>query len=522
MRMKALVKKIQRGLGFNKRLINITILHEGALYLIAEFLDPASLICFSSTSRQFRGICMPIMFRHYSVIGSYCNRPCPPPTYLFPLIRIFSYHDARDMEMIDSFFRTIPDLPSVHTVRVQDVRRGIPMQYLACCEDTPSLHSLEITETQLTHLDIPRVVTSKPALAFLSRFVYSINHWQLFLYAIHDRDRRARGHHLSIPSQGLRELLEPMRESLRSLEISSHHGLFSWMSSVHWPRLRELCLDGMYLDKGDLRAIRSLISNLPNLQVLGLKLARTVDAKKPILVRQSSTTSMALSCLKRFTIAFPSPVDGIFDLLPVKLRHLSLRDWPRYYFLQDPDDEDSPGELGLAMPILAASECLAILRRCHCPQLVSLEVVYRADSGEDALFGHIVTSFPLLTTIELHRYREYTDENVPMDHIAEMLAALDNISSLRLNLDLPTHQLHPYDRLPFFLTDAVEDDMMFRAERCAEIIGPGLVEVAFILRAYGENEWVVWRVKHAEDGTRCSTPKRLSLSHKRRTWERNP
>ncbi|KAI0313362.1 hypothetical protein OF83DRAFT_1065619, partial [Amylostereum chailletii] len=180
------------------------------------------------------------------------------------------------------------------------------------------------------------------------------------------------------------------------------------------PHIRELCLDGMYFDKRDLRAIRSLVSNLPDLQVLSLKLARTLDAEEPILVRRSSATGMTLGCLEQFTIAFPSPLDGIFDLLPVRLRHLSLRDCPQYYFLQDPDEENSLWDLRLAMPILTASECLAILQRCHCPHLRSLELVYRADGEEDALFAHIVASFPLLAKFELHRYREYGDEDVPM------------------------------------------------------------------------------------------------------------
>ncbi|KAI0308739.1 hypothetical protein OF83DRAFT_181057 [Amylostereum chailletii] len=439
---------------------------------------------------------MPFLFRHYAMVGAYGGGPCPPPAHVSPFVQIFSFSHIGDITVVQHFFRSSVHLPSVTTIRIQDAICGVPIACLACCEVIPTLHSLEITDTQLTTLNPPNVVMSNPTLHSLSRFVYSINQWVLFGLASDDNDGRGTGMPLAISSRSLRTLLEPMRGSLQSVELTSHHGLFSWMASVRWPRLRELCFDGMYLDKDDVRAIRSLISNLPDLQVLGLKLARAVDAEEPILVKRSNSTSVTLRYLEKFTIAFPSPADGIFDLLPSKLRHLSLRDWPRYYFMGDP--ASSPTDL--AMPILSASECLAILRRCHCPHLRSLEVVYRAGDEEDALLGYIVSSFPSLTMFELHRYRASADEEVPMEHIVQILAGLNSLCSLRLNLDLPTHQLHPYIWTPFFLVDPVKNDMIYRAKQCAGIIGPSLKEVSFILRLHVKNEWRVWGLQRSKEG----------------------
>ncbi|RDX40630.1 hypothetical protein OH76DRAFT_1412851 [Lentinus brumalis] len=57
---------------------------------------------------------------------------------------------------------------------------------------------------------------------------------------------------------------------------------------------------------------------------------------------------------------------------------------------------------------------LRILRSCYTPHLRKLGVEYCSDGNEVSLLSHIVSNFPRLTSLELHRYKLDGDDDIPV------------------------------------------------------------------------------------------------------------
>ena len=106
--------------------------------------------------------------------------------------------------------------------------------------------------------------------------------------------------------------------------------------------------------------------------------------------------------LRSLSLAYPDPADNIFRANVTALTHLSLSDYPRYYyhvaFTLVSDSYDAP--------ILTSSECLSILQRMNLPALESLALSYVVDEADEDLLRYISETFLQLRTLEIHRYRK--------------------------------------------------------------------------------------------------------------------
>ncbi|RPD61771.1 hypothetical protein L226DRAFT_534044 [Lentinus tigrinus ALCF2SS1-7] len=237
-------------------------------------------------------------------------------------------------------------------------------------------------------------------------------------------------------------LVPKLRNTVIRLTLPFETAPLRLMAACNWPRLQELSLFGRYLNDDQAESLPVLLSSLMELRRLSIRVARHASLDRPFILGHRSASSTALSGLRSLTVAYPHPDDDLFSIDASHLQHLSLRDWPRYYAHLGFMDRNSPS---WAHPLLSAAECLSVLQRMDLPQLTSLELAYLAFSAgsDDDLLDYVANSFPKLTTLELHRYRENREEHVDHRPIVERLAAAKSIRWLRLNLDF--HEDHgPY------------------------------------------------------------------------------
>ena len=214
-----------------------------------------------------------------------------------------------------------------------------------------------------------------------------------------------------VESHYLTQIVCGMNENAESLALPMETAPLDRMSQLPWPRIRRLSLHGRYPLVMRATTLPAVLSRMPTLRSLRIQAAQEHDFSRPRIWDSSmALSSTALSELESLTIAYPDPEDDIFSMKVPRLRHLSLRDEPRYHF-QLRNWDFVP--ISTAAPILTASECLRILRRMETPTLTSLELVYKADASEDTLLRHISSAYPSLARLELHRYRESDDMMVP-------------------------------------------------------------------------------------------------------------
>ncbi|KAA1478408.1 hypothetical protein DENSPDRAFT_666810 [Dentipellis sp. KUC8613] len=73
--------------------------------------------------------------------------------------------------------------------------------------------------------------------------------------------------------------------------------------------------------------------------------------------------------------------------------------------------------------------------------LVHLEIAFLTDGLDRGLFNHIVTAFPNLQFLQIHRYRPQSEDDVDIDSfvadLAQDLSALPALQHFRMYLDHP-------------------------------------------------------------------------------------
>lgn len=195
----------------------------------------------------------------------------------------------------------------------------------------------------------------------------------------------------------------------------------------------------------------SLLSNIPSLRVFRVHMPQSAESSRLCLLRPSTPGPCpALDSLQVLDIAFPSPEDAIFERLPRSLRQLSLTDWPRHYLRVDQNYRYM--YQGWTSPVLTSPELLRILRRCHFPDLESLELVHEADSsGNDALL-EMARVFPALRTLKIFRYRSSSSDSVdivsPATYLVQVCAHILIRPGLHrkcpLSSEGATEALHPH------------------------------------------------------------------------------
>ena len=206
----------------------------------------------------------------------------------------------------------------------------------------------------------------------------------------------------------LSPLILRMCEKVESLTLPIESAPLERMASLRWPQLRELCLSGQAPLRPISSLFRDLISGLPRLEVLSVRLATKSSQGRLSLLghMQQCETSIKLRSL---TLAFPDPCDAIFSVDSTSLTQLSICDHPRNYYLLGLSDV---GRCWSA-PVLSSAECLSVLRRMELPALHTLRLVYETDGDDDELLAYIANTFPRLMHLELHRYRKNRKQIVP-------------------------------------------------------------------------------------------------------------
>ena len=306
-----------------------------------------------------------------------------------------------DATFLKNALRAMPRLRSVCLSLSGRELHGIDWDLLEAILSTPHLRKFTLMQYLLSPRGAPTgsdVGSIAPITSF--RYDQSGSRWKLFDYPSQEQT-------LALVIQNLRAALEDLA---LPMELASS-GLFSYS---RWPRLRTLHL------KGAFQACRSahvpfvsLFSGMPELRVLNLELGLPpgTDSQLLHLWPQGYTASrLPWENLEDLTVPFAHQDDQVYTHPPRSLRHLSLRWLPRYSMQPWHGEHVSSHQY----PMRRASELLEILGRVKAPRLDRILLEYCADAAEDELLQYVVEKFPDLTSLEIHRYPQPNDEDLPV------------------------------------------------------------------------------------------------------------
>ncbi|KAI0788324.1 hypothetical protein C8Q74DRAFT_673383 [Fomes fomentarius] len=191
--------------------------------------------------------------------------------------------------------------------------------------------------------------------------------------------------------------------------------------------------------------------------------------------------------------------DQLYRHLPRGLRRLSLCCWPRHYHHPIQYNRFTMMTKNWYSPILKSSEMLHILQQCDVPELQQLDVEFIADKADATLLGLVSSSFPRLTSLHLHRYRDRSSGvvDVPVVDIANTLASLQELRVLFAHLDFKDaphpytiHNLRgageEYEPLHRALNDA--------ANTFARSLAPSVRHICLLFRVHWINRWLPYRI----------------------------
>ncbi|KAI1795083.1 hypothetical protein LXA43DRAFT_1110592 [Ganoderma leucocontextum] len=312
--------------------------------------------------------------------------------------------------------------PALRSVSFRCTLKLTHLDLMKKCLANNSLLSVEFTPTVRWaggHPD-PRVDSPYPPNISITHLKHAPSVWR---ETITEMERRNMSAEIAIESQCLALVTLGIAPTAEILELPMESAPIARMSELAWPRLREISLTGRYYLRSQSTTLPRLLSRMPELRKLAIRVAQPHAlrlARAPILGHNPSLP-VDLPQLRTLILAYPDPEDVIFAISATNISHLSLRDWPRYYFHQD--------------LLSHSSECLRILQRMSLHYLERLELVYQADHADEALLRYIASTFPRLAHLELHRYRNGGEVNYK--HIAQVLTPLTHLHTIRLNLDFP-------------------------------------------------------------------------------------
>ncbi|OJT02329.1 hypothetical protein TRAPUB_7151 [Trametes pubescens] len=327
----------------------------------------------------------------------------------------------------DKFGIELPHLPNIHTVTFRKVDCGVPWSIIAACLEIPHIKSIHFQSNAMWTNSPPfpqaEVAQASNRLTTLSYTPYT---WRESMSALEKSDLAVE---YDLEAACLSGLLFGMTATAESLTLPFETAPLSRMSESLWPRLQSLSLYGRALEGAPAVTLSSLVHGMPSLRRLSVNVAALSSSSDQDERRSSSSTSTMLY-LRSLTIAYPDPDDAIFSMVGATLRHLSLRDWPRYYY-----NLYCPGDAIWDALLLSSSSCLKILRRMNLTRLTDLELVYQADNAEEDLLRYLSSEIPYLAHLEIHRYRSDGDSCVPYGRIANILTGLRSLHTLHLNLN---------------------------------------------------------------------------------------
>ncbi|KAI1792126.1 hypothetical protein LXA43DRAFT_888051 [Ganoderma leucocontextum] len=409
------------------------VLNDDLLIQLFEQLRPGKgLRALSSTCRSLREAAIPILFKRCRVkiyTSSLKSRHFPPMS-LWPYVRYLrqsssfsatlSSKDRLVCGVFDGSFlkealQAMPQLYSVTLTMDYDIDvYGTPINVLhgLCWESFEMFLSLpRLCEFFVNGFSFcPRRFPQSEAraasgsLAPLTSFRFS-----------QDQSRRPPR---SYPAEHdvLVFVIETLHSTLEFLELPIESAPLDALSSLSWPRLRELRLSGEYPDVGLPASLVSVVSNMPKLRVLALHFALPNGMSRPLLLPRGSSIPFACNELTDLSISFPDPHDAIYDNLPQTLRRLSLRCCPHHCLQHWDPNHSVPWRWH--SPILSASELIHILRRCNTPSLDHFQVEYVADSADPDVLSTMAFAFPVLRSLEMSRFKEPGGNDVSIVRLA--------------------------------------------------------------------------------------------------------
>ena len=209
----------------------------------------------------------------------------------------------------------------------------------------------------------------------------------------------------------LHRVLEKLYGSVERLTLSSEAAPIWAMAEWTWPHLRELKLTGERWEEPRTPFV-SHFANMPHLREVAFDLAvvRGHLMEAPPFWPRGHRATFPWLDLTHLSLSHPHPEDEVFAHLPPTLQSLSLCCRPHKAEKLLLDGMGSIPHRYKYL-VLDSSDMLDILRRCRTPHLVHLELEYNTGGREHALLCHLATTFPRLTSLQIHRYRTSTADD---------------------------------------------------------------------------------------------------------------
>ena len=293
--------------------------------------------------------------------------------------------------------QSMPRLRSLTMRLSYDELHGLPWSTLDAIFSVHHLREIVIKSYIFCPRHFPATTISPEMLPPLTSFTYQL------------RTSLRRPRSYDVEREAVSAVVGGMCHSLQALTLPSASVSFTMFQSTAWRYLRSLTLIGEY-PTGLSRPLVSVLGRMPELSALVLAFALPVHIDRQPIWPHGAAPAIPWPKLVDLTVSFPDPEDQIFSNLPPGLRRLSLICCPRHCFYEWELRVSYPWH----SPILSATDMLRVLSSINAPSLEGLVLEYRADESDEALLHRIVTNFPGLNILEMHRFRAVGEEAVPV------------------------------------------------------------------------------------------------------------
>ncbi|KAA1478422.1 hypothetical protein DENSPDRAFT_666954 [Dentipellis sp. KUC8613] len=381
--------------------------------LASEELEGDSMKQLSLTSKRWRALCLPTLFKMATINCTSLYTSNPPPAS-WPFLRtivFFGYFTTYSGFDRGDFLKTLPHLVALRKICFRDLQDGVYWLYLKQLSSAPAFRALEVIESSTSsHSNFHFPPDTSPASFPLTEFYYTIMDPYVSNWNGNRRPALPRRCYMS-------PLFLSLHQHLEVLHLPSAMAPLAQMASIDWPCLRELKLyDENY--EADPTIFACLCSKMPRLRVLDLHFFHTGTSTQTLIWPPDTSFVASFSNMDTVYLPYPDPTDALYSHLPLALRELRLVDCPRYYRFNVKLTETIDG---FTKPsLVTASDLLDIFGKMHGPftAMEKLEVAFRADFNDRLLSRHIVTAFPNLRFLQLHRYRSEGESESDIDAAA--------------------------------------------------------------------------------------------------------
>ncbi|KAA1479494.1 hypothetical protein DENSPDRAFT_830450 [Dentipellis sp. KUC8613] len=474
--------------------------------LVSEEPDGSSMKQLSLTSRRLRSRCLPALFQQVSVDCAHHQTSVPPPAS-WPFVRtlvLFGSFTTYSGFHMGNFLGTLLHLVMLRKICFRNLKGGVCWLHLEQLCNTPAFRVLEIMESSaFRRSDFwfpPDTCHTKFP---LTGFIYTIQDPYVSDWNENRRPALPRRCYMA-------PLFLALHQRLEVLHLPSAMAPLEQMASLDWPSLRELKLYDEHCE-ADPNIFARLCSRMPRLRILDLRFFHTGPSTQTLIWAPDPSLTAPLSNIETVYLPYPDPKDALYAHLPSTLRKLHLVDCPRYYRFNVKLTETIDG---FTKPYLVtASDLLGIFDEMPGPftALEQLEVAFKADANERLLSRHIVTTFPNLRFLQLHRYRSEgeseSDNETAVESIGHDISDLLHLRHLRLYINLPKDDF----RYPVSeegscdtrvasseeLTDLFYGYAMTIAQNC----GPALHTIDFLSTwIYRRQVWTRWFISRGGKG----------------------